>query len=62
MPAPKMFMQISNGNASSAQLANFNARTALVKAAASTAPSSLNSSMISRIHNIKGGCGGCGRG
>jgi len=61
MPAPKMFMQISNGNANSAQLASFNAKTALVKAAALSAPSSLNSSMISRIHNIKSGCGGCGR-
>jgi hypothetical protein len=57
----KMFMQISNGNASSAQLANFNSKNALVKAASLTAPTSLNSSMISRIHNIKGGCGGCGR-
>jgi hypothetical protein len=61
MPAPKMFMQISNGNATSAQHANFNAKTALIKAAASTAPTSLNSSMISRIHNVKSGCGGCGR-
>ena len=43
------------------QIANFNHKNTLLTSAAVNAPTSLNSSMISRIHNVKPGCGGCGR-
>jgi len=58
MPA-KLNMYISNGNPSQAQLQAYIAASSnpLPKA-----PSTLNAGMIKRIHNVKPGCGGCGRG
>lgn len=62
MPA-KINMFLSNGNYVPQQLkktinvANLAASPALVK----QANVSLNTSMISRIHNVRPGCGSCGR-
>jgi hypothetical protein len=58
MPA-KLNMHISNGNPSPAQIRAF---TAASSAPVIKPPSTLNSGMITRIHNVKPGCGGCGRG
>lgn len=60
MPA-FMKMRLSNGNPSAAQLANYNSKNILETPRVIAAPSSLKTAMISRIHNIKPGCGGCGR-
>jgi len=64
MPA-KINMFLSNGNL------NYNTRSVInsaslsvipeTKSLAVTASSSLNSSIISRIHNVRPGCGSCGR-
>lgn len=65
MPA-KINMFLSNGNL------NYNTRSSVIntaslsvipetKTASVTASSSLNSSIISRIHNVRPGCGSCGR-
>ena len=62
MPRP-MKMVIHNGNPSLSQIKSMELATnALHKQAKLVAPKRLNSSMIARIHNIKPGCGGCGRG
>ena len=58
MPA-FMKMRLSNGNPTPAQLANYSQNPAILPGV--TAPSSLKSAMISRIHSLKPGCGGCGR-
>jgi hypothetical protein len=58
MPAV-MKMRLSNGNPTPAQLANYTQKMA--EAPRVTTPSSLTSAMISRIHTLKPGCGGCGR-
>ena len=58
MPA-FMKMRLSNGNPSPLQIANYSQKIATAPIV--TAPSSLHSSMISRIHSLKPGCGGCGR-
>ena len=58
MPA-FMKMRLSNGNPTPAQLASYSQQIAAAPRV--TAPSSLNSAMISRIHSLKPGCGGCGR-
>lgn len=50
-------MRISNGNSSAYQRPINNPVSAPVK----PPPSTLKSSMIGRIHDIKPGCGGCGR-
>lgn len=59
-----MKMYISNGNQTLLQMEMLNR----LKAAPAPAPtqnkdqkSSLNSSMIGRIHNAKSGCGSCGK-
>jgi len=54
MPA-KMKMTLLNGNLN----ASYVQSPPAVKTA--NIPSSLKSSMISRIQNLKPGCGGCGR-
>ena len=58
MPAV-MKMRLSNGNPTPAQLANYSQKMA--ESTRVMAPSSLTSAMISRIHTLKPGCGGCGR-
>jgi len=57
MPA-QIKMTLSNGNMSAAYIASVQSQP-VVKA--KNIPSSLKSSMLSRIHNVKPGCGGCGR-
>ena len=57
MPA-KIKMTLFNGNMSAAYIASVQSEP-VVKAV--NIPSSLKSSMITRIHNVKPGCGGCGR-
>lgn len=56
-----MKMVIHNGNPTSRQIRSMELATKEEnKQARINAPKSLNSSMISRIHNIKAGCG-CGK-
>ena len=55
-----MNMFISNGNPTPQQRAAFNAAN-IASAPAIKPSSSLNSSIIGRIHNAKSGCGSCGR-
>lgn len=57
MPA-KIKMNLFNGNMSASYIASVQSQQA-VKAV--NIPSSLKSGMLSRIHNVKPGCGGCGR-
>lgn len=57
MPA-KIKMTLFNGNMSASYIASVQSQP-VVKAV--NIPSSLKSSMITRIHNVKPGCGGCGR-
>lgn len=60
-------MVISNGNfnhqvqrqINTANLVSSNGVTAV--AATKSAPTALNASIISRIHNVRPGCGSCGR-
>ena len=58
-----MGMQILNGNqiplSLQSNLLSSNLASSKVQP---KPPTSLNSNIISRIHNIKPGCGGCGRG
>ena len=62
MPRP-MKMVIHNGNPTASQIRSMEITTNAVHQKAKVlAPKALNSSMIARIHNIKPGCGGCGRG
>ena len=53
-------MVITNGNIMPAQLRSIMAHPTL-GAGAPKAPTALNASIISRIHNVKPGCGSCGR-
>lgn len=57
MPA-KLKMTLFNGNMSASYIASAQAQP-VVKAV--NIPSSLKSGMLARIHNVKPGCGGCGR-
>ena len=59
MPA-KINMVITNGNISPSQLRSIMAPPTL-GAGLPKAPSALNAPIISRIHNVKPGCGSCGR-
>ena len=59
MPA-KINMVISNDNIMSHQLRSITVPPSL-GAVATKAPTALNSSIIARIHNVKPGCGSCGR-
>lgn len=59
MPA-KINMVISNGNILPPQLRSISA-TPTLGAVATKAPTALNASIIARIHNVKPGCGSCGR-
>ena len=59
MPS-KINMVITNGNISPAQLRSIMAPSTL-GAGVPKPPTALNSSIIARIHNVKPGCGSCGR-
>ena len=58
-------MFISNGNVSQKTNSSVSINYANLAVApatnVATAPSSLNSSMVGRIHRVKPGCGSCGR-
>jgi hypothetical protein len=64
MPA-KMNMYISNGNSLPSnvlrQINPVNLPGANPSLASANAPSSLNASIIARIHSVRPGCGSCGR-
>lgn len=57
MPS-KIKMTLFNGNLNASYIATIQSQPAVKTA---SIPSSLKNSMISRIHNVKPGCGGCGR-
>jgi hypothetical protein len=59
MPA-KINMFISNGNILPPQVRSITAPPTL-GAVTTKAPTALNASIIARIHNVKPGCGSCGR-
>lgn len=56
----KINMVISNGNILPPQIRSITASPTL-GAVTTKAPSALNASIIARIHNVKPGCGSCGR-
>jgi hypothetical protein len=58
MPA-KMNMLISNGNHMMPKIRAMEAITLASRGA--KAPSSLRAPFIARVHNVKPGCGSCGR-
>jgi hypothetical protein len=62
---PKILMILPNGNASSMMQRQINLNQAALGAAPSMAspkaPSALNAPFIARIHNVRPGCGSCGR-
>ncbi len=62
MPA-SIKMSLSNGKYTNAQLAilSYNSKLASKPKSAAQLNAPLSSSMISRIHNAKSGCGSCGR-
>lgn len=60
MPA-KINMVISNGNFTPAQIALHTAKKEKELASLPKAPTILNAPMIKRIHNVRPGCGSCGR-
>jgi len=59
MPA-KIFMRLDNSNYTRKQLAAYHAKMVAV-APKPKAVKGLNSSIIDRIHNVRPGCGSCGR-
>jgi hypothetical protein len=62
MPIKKMNMVISNNtNSLPYQIRQMRAINEANIAAAAKAPSSLSAPIISRIQNIRSGCGSCGR-
>ena len=62
MPA-SIKMSLSNGNPTIAQLAilSYTANLASVPKSAAQINAPLSAPMVKRIHNVKPGCGGCGR-
>lgn len=63
MPA-KINMFLSNGNASTSffkQHKNQASLVAIPSMFSSKAPSAINAPMLARVHNVRPGCGSCGR-
>jgi hypothetical protein len=63
MPA-KIKMSLSNGNPPPAfykQLINTASLGGAPSMAAPKAPSAINAPMLARVHNVRPGCGSCGR-
>ena len=58
MPA-KISMSLNNGNYTKAQLAVYQAKMAV--APKPKGHQALNSSIVGRIHNVRPGCGSCGK-
>jgi hypothetical protein len=57
----KINMFISNGNPSPAALKQYMSLGANPAVASPKAPSALNAGMLARVHNVRPGCGSCGR-
>lgn len=59
----KINMIISNGNPSPAMIKQMTSASlgTTPHMASPKAPSALNASMLSRVHNVRPGCGSCGR-
>jgi len=62
MPVQKMNMIISNNNRPPLSLLQNKSMNTANVASVPRPPSSLSAPIISRIHNVQPGCGGCGRG
>ena len=62
MPA-SIKMSLSNGNPTRTQLAilSYNANLAAIPKKPATVNAPLSAPMVGRIHNVKPGCGSCGR-
>ena len=62
MPAT-IKMSLSNGNPTRTQLAilSYGANLAAIPKTAATVNAPLSAPMVGRIHNVKPGCGSCGR-
>jgi hypothetical protein len=62
MPA-SIKMSLSNGNPTRTQLAvlSYNANLAAIPKAPAVKNAPLSAPMVGRIHNVKPGCGSCGR-
>jgi hypothetical protein len=58
MPA-KIFMKLNNGNYTQKQLETFQA--SLASTPKPKSGGALNTSIINRIHNVRPGCGSCGK-
>ena len=58
MPA-KICMTLNNGNYTHTQLAAYKANLAATPK--SKPPQALNTSIVGRIHNVRPGCGSCGK-
>ncbi len=56
-----MSMLLSNGNYSHKEIAAYHAFMKAKEASTPKPSGSLNASMIGRIHNVKPGCGSCGK-
>ncbi len=54
-------MMLSNGNPTTAQIQAMTAKRTTDKNKIQFIPTSLSSPMVTRIHNMKPGCGSCGR-
>jgi hypothetical protein len=52
-------MRLNNGNYTPTQLAAYQAN--LAAAPKPKGPQALNSSIVGRIHNVRPGCGSCGK-
>lgn len=59
----KIYMFISNGNPPPAMVKQFNAASlgSTPHMASPKAPSAMNAPMLARVHNVRPGCGSCGR-
>jgi hypothetical protein len=62
MPA-KINMFLSNGNPPPAMIKQINTASlgTAPSMAAPKAPSAINAPMLARVHNVRPGCGSCGR-
>ena len=56
-------MSLSNGHPTNAQLAilTYSANLASIPKSSAQLNAPLSAPMVKRIHNVKSGCGGCGR-
>ncbi len=60
MPA-KIFMKLNNDNYTHTQISAYLTNLAAAPKPKSGAAAALNSSIVGRIHNVRPGCGSCGK-